>query len=235
MANMTVTNNDIGNPIISDARYRDDSLYFVSAGTVAKGTILARKAVADAITASAVTGTGDGTCTEAAVVAGPIVPLVGVYVLTCVEEVGNGGRFKLEDPNGALLRTDLVLTVGAGAATVFEVEGMTFKITDGAEDFDVADYFNLTVAADGRLYPYAIAGLGGVQKALTVAGYDMVGAADTTAYPVRVPRSGNVDKTRLIIALDGDGSNITNAILDELIANSIIPGDVDDFSDLDNQ
>ena len=235
MANMTVTNNDTGNPIIWGARHRADSLYFVSAGTVAQGTILARKDVADAITASAVTGTGNGTCTAAAVVGGPIVPLVGIYVLTCTETITNGGKFKLVDPNGAIVATGLLLTVGEGSVTVFEVAGMTFTITEGTTDFVATDYFTLTVAADGQLYPFVILGLGGVQRPLTVAGYDMIEASDTTALAVRVPRSGYVDKNRLIIALDGDDSNITPEILDELNRNGLVPGDVDDFSDLDNQ
>jgi hypothetical protein len=236
MANMTVTNNDRGNPIISDARYRDDSLYFATAGTVAAGTLLARKAVEDAIVAAADGGnTGDGTCTAAAVVTGPVVPLIGAYNLECVEAIADGGRFKLVDPNGMELRTDLLMTAGAGAATVFEVEGMTFTLTDGATNFIVGDKFSLTVAADGQLYPFATDGLGGVQEALTVAGYDMISATDTTAIAVRVPRTGNVVKERLIIAADGDGSNITNAILDQLVSNSIIPGDVLELTIPDNQ
>lgn len=234
MADMVVTNNDRGNPIISDARYRPDSLYFATAGTVAAGTLIARKAVADAITASAVTGTGDGTCTAAAVVTGPVVPLVGIYVLTCIEAIANGGRFKLVDPNGMELRTDLLMTAGAGAATVFEVEGMIFTVTDGATDFIVTDFFTLTVAADGKLYPFAVDGLGGVQNALTIAGYDMISATDTTTIAVRVPRKGNVVKERLIIDADGDGANITDEILDQLVSNSIIPGDVLELTIPDN-
>ena len=232
---MTVTNNDTGNPIIANARYRDDSLYFVSAGTVAAGTILARRAVVTAITPSAITGTGNGTITAVSVVGGPVVQLVGDYVLTCIEAVTHGGIFKLEDPNGAVVAENLIMTASTGVATTFEVAGLTFILTDGSTDFVAADLFTLPVVADGQLYPYVILGIGGVQRPLTVAGYDMVGAADTTAYPVRVPRSALVDKTRLIIVLDGDDSNITDAIIDELVSNSIIPGDVDDFSDLDNQ
>ena len=48
---MTVTNVDIGNVILQDAQFRDDSLTFAGAGTVAEGTILARDSVSGALVA----------------------------------------------------------------------------------------------------------------------------------------------------------------------------------------
>jgi hypothetical protein len=46
---MTVTNVDIGNVILQDAQFRDDSLTFGGAGTVVEGTILARDSVSGAL------------------------------------------------------------------------------------------------------------------------------------------------------------------------------------------
>jgi hypothetical protein len=158
MANIEITNNDLGSIEIQGGQFRDDTLRFAAADTFAKGTILARRAVAIAVTASAVTGTGNGTVTLATVVEGPIVPLVGAYVLTCVTAVANGGIFKLVDPNGAIVASDIKMTVGAGAATVVEVAGLRFTITDGATDFVAGDFFTLTVAADGALVPFNPAG-----------------------------------------------------------------------------
>lgn len=159
MANLTITNNDIGDVVLKNAEFRDDTLSFPGADTYLDGTILARQKVAEAIVAAADAGnTGDGTVTLATVQAGSIVPVVGAYNLECVAAVGNGGVFKLEDPNGAVVATDITMTPGAGGATIVTVAGMQFTITDGATDFIVGDKFSLTVAADGKLVVYAAAG-----------------------------------------------------------------------------
>lgn len=57
-----------------------------------------------------------------------------------------GGLFKLVDPSGSVLQDGIVMDAGALAATVVEVEGITFTITDGATDFVVGDKFAITVA-----------------------------------------------------------------------------------------
>jgi len=234
MSNITITNNDIGSVILQNAEFRDELLTFGGAGTVLEGTLLARKAVADAVTASAFTGTGDGTVTLATVVGGSVVPMVGIYVLNCIVALTNGGTFELVDPNGAQVAGGLTLTVGAGAATVLEAGGLQFTITDGATDFVVGDTATLTVAADGKMVPFAIAGAGGAQIPLEVATYDVVatGAGDV---PIRGMVSGSVRKERLIIDADGDGSNITDAILDQLRDFSIVSTDVQELNIQDNQ
>ena len=45
MANITITNNDLGSVILKDGEFRDDLLTFAGAGTVVEGTILARDSV----------------------------------------------------------------------------------------------------------------------------------------------------------------------------------------------
>lgn len=234
MVNLTITNVDIGSVILQNGQFRDELLTFAGSGTVLEGTILARKAVADAVTASAITGTGDGTVTLATVAAGQIVPIVGAYVLNCITAVTNGGVFELVDPNGALVASNLILTVGAGAATAFEVAGLAFTITDGAADFVVADTATLTVAADGKLVPYVIAGAGGAQIPKAVLTYDVTaaGAGDES---IRDMVSGSVRAERLIIDADGDASNITAAILDQLRDYSLVSIDVQELNILDNQ
>jgi len=131
MSNITTTNCDLGTVILKDAKFDDVSLKFPSADTYVEGTILARKHVADAVVVVAGTNTGNGTVTLATVAAGTIIPVVGAYVLTCTEAVTNGGVFKLVDPNGAIVATDLRMTAGAGAATVFEVAGLQFTVIEG--------------------------------------------------------------------------------------------------------
>lgn len=230
MATVTTTTIDQGTVILSGAVHRDDTLTFPATTTYAEGTILARQIVNTAVTASAFTGTGDGTVTLATVQPGPIVPLVGAYVLTCTAAATNGGTFKLEDPNGALVSADLVLTVGAGAATVFNVGGLEFTITDGATDFAVNDTATLTVAANGNLVAYSKTGAGGAQFPISVLTNSETGDSETKY--ARPMVAGEVKKERLIIAADGDASNVDAIVIDQLIAAGIVPVDVQQLSDL---
>lgn len=62
---------------------------------------------------------------------------------------------------------------------------------------------------------------------------------NTTAAPVnvavRIPISAKVRKNRLVIASDGDDSNVDKAVLDQLRDYGIFATEVDDLSTLDNQ
>lgn len=234
MVNLVITNNDIGSIILKDAQFRDELLVFAGADTFVNGTILARKAVADAVTPAAGSNTGDGTVTLATVVAGSVVPLVGAYLMTFTTAVANGGIFKLEDPNGAQVASDLIMTVGAGAATVFEVEGLEFTVTDGSTDFIVGDSFTLTVAADGKMLPFLKTGAGGVQVPSAVLTYDLTrtGAGNE---PIRAMIAGSVRKERLVIDIDGDGSNVDDVVLDQLRQLGIVSIDTQELNIQDNQ
>lgn len=235
MSNITITNNNIGSVILENAKFRDEVLQFPGADTYAPGTILARKSVATAVVAAADAGnTGDGTVTAASVVSGPVVPLVGAYVLTVITAVANGGVLKLEDPNGALVADNLVMTVGAGAATVFEVGGLTFTVTDGAVDFVAGDFFTLTVAADGDLVVFATNGVGGAQIPLAILTYEVVATAQQDI-PIRAGVAGEYRKELLIIDADGDDSNITNAVMDQLRHFGLVPINVTELNIQDNQ
>lgn len=235
MSNITITNNNIGSVILENAKFRDEVLQFPGADTYAPGTILARKSVATAVVAAADAGnTGDGTVTAASVVSGPVVPLVGAYVLTVITAVANGGVLKLEDPNGALVAGNLVMTVGAGAATVFEVGGLTFTVTDGAVDFVAGDFFTLTVAADGDLVVFATNGVGGAQIPLAILTYEVVATAQQDI-PIRAGVAGEYRKELLIIDADGDDSNITNAVMDQLRHFGLVPINVTELNIQDNQ
>ena len=235
MANLEITNIDLGSVELENNKFDDELLTFPGASTALEGTILSRKVVDDAITPAADGGnTGDGTVTVASVVTGPVVPLVGAYNLEIVEAVTNGGVLKLEDPNGALVAEKLTMTVGAGAATVFEVAGMTFTITDGSTDFVLGDKFSLTVAADGKMVFFATDGAGGAQIPTEVLSRETVstGAGDV---PVRPIVSGKVRRERLVIEADGDGSNVTDVIIDQLRSIGIVALSVRELNILDNQ
>jgi hypothetical protein len=234
MPNIEITNVDLGGIELRDGEFRDEVLNFAGTDTFLKGTLLARLAVALAVTASAVTGTGNGTVTAATVEPGVLTPKVGNWTLRATAAVANGGTFRLEDPDGAIVATGLQLTAGAGVATVFEVGGLRFTITDGATDFAVGDTFTLTVASVGKLVPFNPAGAGGAQKPVAVLTYDVsrTGAGDVK---IRALVKGVVNKNRLLIDVDGNGNNITSAILDQLRDMGIVPIDVAQLSTLDNQ
>jgi hypothetical protein len=77
-----------------------------------------------------------------------------------------------------------------------------------------------------KLVPYVKGGStnqNGIPKALVTYDVTAAGAGDV---PVRAMIAGKVNKTRLIINADGNGSNIDNAVLDQLRAEAIIPVDV---------
>lgn len=229
---ITITDIDYGAVELSGGKFRDETITFGGADTFAAGTILARRRVATAVTASAVTGTGDGTVTLATVVAGQDVPIVGAYTLTCLEAVTHGGIWQLKDPNGAIVADYLQMTAGSGVGTVFEVAGLQFTITDGAADFVAGDTATLTVAADGTLVPFLEAGAGGVQHPVAVLTYASTRTGAGTNKE-RVLVAGEVQKERLIIDADGDASNVNSTVIDRLIAAGIVPVDTQQLGNYD--
>jgi hypothetical protein len=231
MTNLVVTNNDLGGVILKDEVFDDVILAFPGADDYLEGTILARKAVADAVTASAFTGTGDGTVTLATVVGGQVVPIVGAYVLNCIVALTSGGTFELVDPNGAVVAGGLTLTVGAGAATVFEAAGLQFTITDGAADFVVGDTATLTVAADGDVVIYAVDGAGGAQVPSMVLTYE-VSATGAEDQAQRAMIGGQVRREKLVIDA---GGTVTDSIVDKLRDFGIVALSVDELNIPDNQ
>lgn len=101
-----------------------------------------------AVTAAADAGnTGDGTCTALSVLPGAGLAVAGAYNLECTAATTHGGTFKLEDPNGLIISSNLVMTASTGVATTFEAGGLKFTLTDGATDFASGDIFTVTVAA----------------------------------------------------------------------------------------
>ena len=234
MANLTTTNISLSTVVLDydDAAFEDETLTFPGADTYLEGTILARKAVADAVVAAADAGnTGDGTVTLATVSAGPIVPLIGAYTLTCATAITNGGIFDLTDPNGAIVATGLEMTAGAGAATAFDVAGLSFTITDGATDFAAGDFFTLTVAADGTMVVFSPTGAGGAQIPTAVLTYE-VSATGAGTVSVRPCIAGPVRRDKLVV--DGGGT-VTDTIVDQLRDFGIIARSVSELNIFDNQ
>ena len=234
MGNMTITNLDTGSVLLKGAQFQDDVLQVAAADTIAEGTVLARKSVVDAVTAVTGSNTGTGTLTLVTVAAGQIVPVAGDYVVTFTAAVSNGGVFKIVDPNGLEVASGLSLTVGATSVTAFEAAGLAFTITNTATNFIIGDLFTLTVVADGDLVPFATAGAGGAQIPLAILTYDVV-TTDAADVPVRVGIAGSYRKERLVLDADGDASNVTAAVIDQLRHFGLIATNVTELNDLDNQ
>jgi phage tail sheath gpL-like len=97
-----------------------------------------------AVTASALTGTGNGTITALSVTG---TPRPGIYRLKVTTAVANGGVWTLTDPKGSVVSSTITMAPGAGGATVITVGGIQFTLTDGSTDFGLGAYFDITVAA----------------------------------------------------------------------------------------
>jgi hypothetical protein len=233
MGNIAIQNNDTGDGALDQGEYEDGILTFAGAALYKRGTILARLLTVLAITPSAITGTGNGTLTAVSVTPSPNVPKVGNWVLRCITTVTNGGVWQLEDPDGAVVASGLTMTVGAGAATVFEAGGLQFTLTDGSTDFAAGAFFTLPVVASNKLVPFALAGAGGAQIPIGILSADAerAGAGDLA---VRMQIRGTWNKKRLIIALDGNDTNVTAPVRDALRRVGITVVDVDQLGKIDN-
>lgn len=171
---------------------RDNETILQDAGrvTVLKSqTLMARICVAAAAAGVADAGNAanTGTVTGVALIAGTL-PKVGAWVLACTVAAANGGTFKLTDPDGNIVRNDLVMAAGAGLATTFYVPevGLKFVITDGAVDFLVGEKFTVAITAVNKWAPFNPAAVNGAQiprgifigddiAAATLAAGDVVG------------------------------------------------------------
>ena len=114
------------------------------------------------ITASAVTGTGNGTITAGAVGG---LALDGAYRVICTTAAANAGTFTVHKP-----LTDEVIgtvTVAGGATSV--AGHFTLTIADGATDFIVGDYFTVTISMPKPTYTaHNPAAVDGSQNAVAI-------------------------------------------------------------------
>jgi len=74
-------------------------------------------------------------------------PLPGVWTVQFTAVVANGGAFSLLDPDGTVIASGQSLTPAPGGATVINLGGLQFTITEGSTDFAVNDTFVITVPA----------------------------------------------------------------------------------------
>lgn len=119
-----------------------------------------------------------------------------------------------------------------------EIEGGKFQdelITFTGADTLAAGTILARDSVSGKLVVYAIGGVtneNGVPKAVLTYPVVAAGAGDE---PARVLVAGRVNATRLVVDADGDASNITAAILDELRSYGIVALDVEQLGAADNE
>ena len=138
--------------------------------TLKAGSVLGAKDGTAGAAAGAAGGgnTGDGTI-SAITLSGKA--KVGVYKATCIAAAADSGTFRVEDPDGFVLGD---VDVG----TQFS-DDVVFTISDGAADFIVGDYFDITVtvASDkGHLVLSLAAAVDGSEVPMAILGEDL----DTT-------------------------------------------------------
>jgi phage tail sheath gpL-like len=131
------------------------------------------------VTASALTGTGNGTLTALSTTG---TPLPGAWTLKVVTAVANGGVWSLTDPNGTIVSSALTMTPGVGAATVFNVGGLQFTLTDGTTDFGLGASFTITVPATNITFTSKWKGISANDLYIEVLG-DSLGVVFTITQP----------------------------------------------------
>lgn len=88
--------------------------------------------------------------------------------------------------------------------------------------------------ASGKLVPFASAGTGGAEVPKAIVTYDVTASAAGDV-AIRAGVAGGFRKERLVIDADGDDSNVTDAILDQLRDYGLVPVNVSELGILDNQ
>jgi hypothetical protein len=143
----------------SDATIKQDA---ARTAVLYKLTVMGKQTSAVPTTGTANAGnTGNGTVTAVAKLSDGKPAIIGAYNLECIAAVANGGTFKLVDPYGNLIANNLVMTAGAGVATIFEAGGIKFTITDAGTDFIVGDKFAITITSVAKYIPLTGVGVNG--------------------------------------------------------------------------
>lgn len=149
--------------------------------------------------------TGDGTCTS---VSGGVKTQLGTYLATCTVAETNGGTFRVEAPDGAVLG-DAKISAGAGNHIDFTDPQINMTFTDAATDFVVGDSFTVAVTAgSGKMVELDYTAVDGTQTPVgfVIADYD-ASAADKKG--VAIARDALIVESGLIwpIKFTGGGTS----------------------------
>lgn len=162
------------------------------------------------VTASALTGTGNGTLTSLSA-PGNAVP--GAWTLVVNTVVANGGVWTLTNPNGVVVSTTVTMTPGAGGATVINEGGLQFTLTDGSTDFGLGASFTITVPATALNLTAKWKGVTGNDLIVEVTGEELgttwtitqpTGGLNNPTVDAALAQFGNVWETMILNALNVD-------------------------------
>lgn len=165
-----------------------DQITVALSQTLVAGQVIGKLAVGvPVVTASAVTGTGNGVLTLAGT---PYVANCqpGVYKVVFIEPIANLGTFQVFDPNGKFVNQGFV-------GTAFSTQ-IAFTIADGSTDFLAGDNFSITVAPAttyGQVVAYDPAATNGAQFAAGVLFAPVTTSGSATKRGVITARAATVN------------------------------------------
>ncbi len=137
----------------------------LTAGSLAVGAVVGRKA--PAVTVTPGTNTGNGVMGTVTLGVGAV---PGAYVLTCNTKAANAGAFTVVDPRGLPL-PDLTVAVA------YSGDHLNCTLADGGTDFEVGDKFTVAVSVSSEIGEFNPAASDGLQFAAGV----LLEAADASA------------------------------------------------------
>jgi len=184
-------------PVQSESNYLGDVLKYeapnlfsrdevtLTAGNLALGAVVGRKA--PAVTVTPGTNTGNGVM--GTVTLGPAA-LPGNYVLTCKTKVTNAGVFSVVDPRGLPLPDLTVAVAYAG-------DHINCTLADGSTDFEVGDKFTIAVSVASEIGEFNPAASDGLQFAAGVL-VEAVDASAAAKQTVIIARDAIVSRPALV-------------------------------------
>ncbi len=233
MANITITTcHSAPSCLIKDALYRQETLLFSGADTWAQNTILARKLISDTITV-AYTRAGSSTYTVAASADAGKTLQAGAYVVTAGTMTTGAGVWTCVAPDG---QHESITTAAASNDLAFHNLGLYLTTTaGGGTDWDTADVITVTPAAQTGtpLVLFDIDGVNGAQVPVAILPYEVI-ATGGGSVAADALFAGVVIKEKLVIDADGDSTNVSDHVMDQLAAAGFTVQNVTDVSVLDN-
>lgn len=186
-----------GEFLLSEAngfRSREKGVIVAGSGVFAPGTVIGLVAIGTAMAAIKGGGnTGNGVLTVD--VSDPVLPgaVSGTYRVTCIGSASNGGTFRVDHPNGAVLGD-----VAVGQTFADQIK---FAIADGAADFVIGDAFLITVALGAKKYaPSPDSQVENIEGAETAVAVTLYGG-DATSVDVEIAiiaRDADINKSTLV-------------------------------------
>lgn len=128
-----------------------------------------------------------------------------------------------------------VTNVDLGNVILQDAQFRDELLTFGASGTVVEGTILARDSVSGKLVPFVVGGAtneNGIPKAIVT--YDVTADAAGDV-PIRAGVAGGYRKERLVVDADGDDSNITDAIIDQLRDYGLVPVNVQELGILDNQ